>query len=780
MTSSSRGSGHTNEQPDLVEDRLLGLELGSYRLVERLGEGASAVVYRGEHIRLKIPYAIKILHPMIASRKGMRERFLREAQAAGSLRHENVVFVADFAIDPQIGPYMVMEYLEGETLQSVLEREGALPTARILRIAQQICKALSVAHEVGIIHRDLKPENIFLLSRKGEDTVKILDFGIARLAQSTHHLTGAGNVVGTPLYMSPEQCRGDVELTASSDIYSFGVMLFQMLTGQTPFRGDHPQKLLIDHFLVPAPPLPPHFSEPLRRLQASLLAKTPEERPHSMERVSQQLESALQSHSLSIANDPDADLTDVFRSLPDALHQQTATQVKQTMSGAERLMAVSGQIVQHLDQKTPYELSQTPPPRGTTQPPPLFIGAPAESLLDPNRQTLESLPAVTPQHLQQHLQPIRVEQRYLPDNTEDPMLEELDKLLSESREEAAVGGHPRQTQAKTGHTDEELLKDLRLYASTPTPPSSHAWPAEAEARAWESPISAEAASHRTDPALDHLLDLSVSKPPKDTARTEVHVAAYMVEDNDDTALSLDKSFHSQTRTELRVPQFYEEEMRKKRKRLFFLLSITGGVFFCVFVFFAFLRSPTSNTLPKEIPPVEGLSSSRRPTTADQTIMQAAKKRRPCQRLAAEQICLDLYSTLPNTIFALRKQELTLPGGQYDALCACLPKGGYLSLNLANLSTGENLTYEPEIALHEDQQIVFDLQEKRYRAYPWSKNSNPPAPLLALPPPPPSMHKEKEETAPREESPTQERKSASPPQKRRPTPRRHQPPPQDEE
>jgi hypothetical protein len=259
----------------------------------------------------------------------------------------------------------------------------------------------------------------------------------------------------------------------------------------------------------------------------------------------------------------------------------------------------------------------------------------------------------------------------------------------------------------------------------------------------------------------------------------------MVEDNDDTAFSLDKSFHSQTRTELRIPQFYEEELRKKRKRLFFLLSIVGVVLFSTFVFFAFFRSPPTTTPPKDLPPVEGLSSTRRPTTADQMIMRAAKERYPCQRLEAEQVCLDLYSTLPNTIFTLRKQDHKLPSKQVDAICICLPKGGYLSLSLANVSKEQRLSYEQEIALNEDKQIVFDLQEKRHRVYPWSKDSEPPAPLLALPPPPPT-HKEEKPT-PREPSTPQERQSAPPqerksasPKKRHPTPRRHRPPPQDED
>ncbi|MCK6512890.1 serine/threonine protein kinase, partial [Myxococcota bacterium] len=400
--SSSQRDPHTfaGNRPH-EDDPLLGIELGSYRLVERLGEGASAVVYRAEHVRLGIPYAIKILHPIIASRQGMRERFLREAQAAGSLRHENVVFISDFAIDTKIGPYMVMEYLQGETLQAVLEREGALPIERARNIAKQICKALAVAHDTGIIHRDLKPENIFLLNRKGGETVKILDFGIARLAQHTHNLTGAGNIVGTPLYMSPEQCRGDGELSKSTDIYSFGVMLFQMLMGHTPFQGDHPQKLLIDHFLVPAPPLPASFPEPLRKLQAELLAKTPEERPPDMETVWRRLADALITTAPNAKEPPSpyddggeddhTDLTAAFEAVPDP----NAPTVSLRETDPNDFSRLSGRSLER--EETDF---QPRPPLYQTPHPPLSSSLSIQPLeIEYDRQTLESLPAVTPDFL---------------------------------------------------------------------------------------------------------------------------------------------------------------------------------------------------------------------------------------------------------------------------------------------------------------------------------------------------------------------------------------------
>ena len=277
-----------------AQDHLVGAELGQYSLESRIGEGASAVIYRAIHKRLRISYAVKILHPAIASRQGMRERFLNEAQAAAQLRHENIVQVVDFAIDPQVGPYMVMEYLEGQTLQTLLEKEVKLSPARVYHLCEQICRGFQEAHDRGIIHRDLKPENIFLVTRSKTETPKILDFGLARLIEGHAHLTGAGNIIGTPLYMSPEQCRGEVDLTVASDIYSFGVMLFQMLTGSTPFVGENPQKLIVDHFLVEPPKLGPEFPDSLRDFQDMLLSKKPEQRPSSMEDVWEKLSLYLQ------------------------------------------------------------------------------------------------------------------------------------------------------------------------------------------------------------------------------------------------------------------------------------------------------------------------------------------------------------------------------------------------------------------------------------------------------------------------------------------------------
>lgn len=273
-------SASAKAQP--TADWLEGRTIGKYKLVKRIGAGAFASIYEAVHIHLEVPFAIKVLHPAFASQEEIVKRFFREAQAASQLQHENVIFIADFEVAEDIGPYIVMEYLEGETLKSYLAREGSLPFDKIGDISRQICLALDMAHQKGIIHRDLKPENIFLIPRHmGHLLVKVLDFGIAHLTAARESITGA-KLMGTPVYMAPEQFRGQVN-SPSLDIYSFGVILYEMLVGQPPFQGQSVQRLGIEHLLLPAPELDERFPQALRQLQARLLGKTPEERPATMQ-----------------------------------------------------------------------------------------------------------------------------------------------------------------------------------------------------------------------------------------------------------------------------------------------------------------------------------------------------------------------------------------------------------------------------------------------------------------------------------------------------------------
>src|SRR5690349_10269849 len=279
-------------------------------------------VYRATHLGTKRTVAVKVIHPQLSAHDQFLARFRREAEAAGRLRHPNVVDVTDFGIaQTKNGPvaYLVMEYLDGCTLAEIVAEEGVLPTAWVIDILEQVCAAVEEAHRAGIIHRDLKPDNIWLEPNgRGGYTVKVLDFGLLKLGYTDHlpatthetaqlielnpetteaqtlikttsslperekDLTVIGSVMGTPLYMSPEQCRGE-HLDARSDIYSLGVVAYRLLTGETPFKGSSAE-VIKQQLTAEAPPIREKNRKVPRKMAAivmSGLAKNPEDRPQS-------------------------------------------------------------------------------------------------------------------------------------------------------------------------------------------------------------------------------------------------------------------------------------------------------------------------------------------------------------------------------------------------------------------------------------------------------------------------------------------------------------------
>jgi serine/threonine-protein kinase len=259
-----------------------------YQLDERLGEGGMGTVYRATHLLIDRPVAVKVLNSKLVTDGAARERFRREARAAGRLQHTNAVAVTDFGETSDGLVYIVMELLEGTPLRTVLATEAPLDAARAVSLMLQIAAAVAAAHEAGIIHRDLKPGNIFVVQRPhAPHIVKVLDFGIAKLAtdstdgQIANTLTGTGVMIGTPRYMSPEQCDG-APLRPTSDVYSLGVILYEMLTGQTPFTGATPLALALKHSAEqPRRPRDLVASIPaaLEEVVLHALAKKPEERP---------------------------------------------------------------------------------------------------------------------------------------------------------------------------------------------------------------------------------------------------------------------------------------------------------------------------------------------------------------------------------------------------------------------------------------------------------------------------------------------------------------------
>jgi eukaryotic-like serine/threonine-protein kinase len=230
-----------------------GVVAGKYRLERMLARGGMGSVWAAWHRHLDVPVAVKFMHPSLTGSADARHRFEHEARAAARLRSPHVVQILDYGIEDD-SPYIVMELLRGEDLGAVLQRAGRLPIRTASRIATQTCKALRLAHELGIVHRDLKPANIFISRDVEDEAVKILDFGLAkqmRLPKAGEH-TKNGVVLGSPHFMSPEQARGRA-VDHRSDLWSLGVIVFQMITGEKPFGGEELGDVLVRICTDPVP-----------------------------------------------------------------------------------------------------------------------------------------------------------------------------------------------------------------------------------------------------------------------------------------------------------------------------------------------------------------------------------------------------------------------------------------------------------------------------------------------------------------------------------------------
>ncbi|HEY7543858.1 MAG TPA: bifunctional serine/threonine-protein kinase/formylglycine-generating enzyme family protein [Blastocatellia bacterium] len=288
-------------------DKLLGTTLDhKFRLDEKVGEGGMGKVYRATHVYLNQTVAVKVLHHHLSSDEIALERFRREARAAAQIHHPNAIAVTDFGVTQETGmAYLVMEFLEGIELRQKLYNDKKLSFEEVFYIAQQSCAALEAAHARGIIHRDLKPDNIWLLpSQDGIPRVRVIDFGIAKLRASAEvsQLTKQGMLIGTPFYMSPEQCRGE-ELDARSDIYSLGVIIYEMLTGNVPFQSATPIGVLLKHVNEEPPPMyqsRPDIPESVEEVVLRALRKRSEDRQSSVAQLAQELEKAYQTAGLHL------------------------------------------------------------------------------------------------------------------------------------------------------------------------------------------------------------------------------------------------------------------------------------------------------------------------------------------------------------------------------------------------------------------------------------------------------------------------------------------------
>ncbi|HET7500535.1 MAG TPA: serine/threonine-protein kinase [Kofleriaceae bacterium] len=282
-------SGSAGSVPLLSDQaELVGMTLsGRYLVTRKVGQGGMGAVYEATHTLIGKRVAVKVLLEKYARREAIVQRLEQEARLASSCQNEHIIDITDFGSTDDGRRFVVMEYLEGESLAECLARETRLPEQRILRIASQAASALAAAHDKKIVHRDIKPENLFLLRRKDADFVKVVDFGISKSvsagdeAQEQQRLTQTGMVLGTPLYMSPEQARGDEELDARVDIYALGVIMYEAATGRVPFIGNN--YLSVISQVLNEDPRPPRelradLSEELEAIILRAMAKDRDER----------------------------------------------------------------------------------------------------------------------------------------------------------------------------------------------------------------------------------------------------------------------------------------------------------------------------------------------------------------------------------------------------------------------------------------------------------------------------------------------------------------------
>src|SRR5687768_4397036 len=269
---------------------------GKYRIEERLNEGGMGTVYRATHVLMEKTVAIKVLRPSLAADEKIVARFSREARAASRISHPNALSVTDFGEDENGIVFLVMEFLSGKTLKQLIRDDGPLPLARVVEITRQIGDALNAAHCQGVVHRDLKSDNIMLVDTMTGDHAKVLDFGIAKINEPDGvvdtNLTAPNLVIGTPQYMSPEQCSQDSEIDSRSDIYSLGVILYEMLVGHVPFSGDSATIVMMKQLQEPVPSVLDERNDvppPIARVVARAMAKVPSNRYQSVSELVEDL-----------------------------------------------------------------------------------------------------------------------------------------------------------------------------------------------------------------------------------------------------------------------------------------------------------------------------------------------------------------------------------------------------------------------------------------------------------------------------------------------------------
>ena len=376
------------EAPPAPVDPLVGTTIdGRYEIIKVLGQGGMGVVYTAKHAMLGKRLAIKVLKSDVSKDQEIIARFRQEAQSASAIGSQHIIDISDFGALPDGSTYFVMEYLDGVELTKAIEEQRPMPPERVVHVAKQLCDALGAAHERGIVHRDMKPDNVFLIRRGSEkDFVKVLDFGIAKVGGAQSKLTRAGQVFGTPHYMSPEQCSGQ-GVDHRTDIYALGIILYEMAVGRVPFDADNLMGILTKH--IYEQPIPPHTLPPPIAVPAGLeavilkcLAKQADARYQTMGEVRADLE------AFERGTTPSAVLESVDRKtmpFPDPTGQHRLMQVEvggatPEPSGSKLplilgfligLLAIAGGAVALYFTVLAPEPEPPPPPIAQPEPPPI-------------------------------------------------------------------------------------------------------------------------------------------------------------------------------------------------------------------------------------------------------------------------------------------------------------------------------------------------------------------------------------------------------------------------
>src|SRR5882672_1471463 len=313
---------------------------GKYRIIRLIGEGGMGAVYEGENIRIHRTVAIKVLHAGVAENQDAVQRFEREAQAAGRIGSEHIVEVLDLGNLPDGDRFMVMEFMDGDSLSARIQNRVKLTANETYPVARQILEGLAAAHGAGIIHRDLKPDNVFLLKSRGgqADFVKLLDFGISKFSalsgESGFSMTRTGAVMGTPYYMSPEQAKGAKGMDHRADLYAVGVILYECVTGRVPFNADTFNELLFKIVLETPQPIEQVISDSDPEFN-KIIQKAMAREPGIRYQTSREFQEALDvwASGVGVAPAPTA-----FRATPTFSARQAAPAMARSTPGGQQRM----------------------------------------------------------------------------------------------------------------------------------------------------------------------------------------------------------------------------------------------------------------------------------------------------------------------------------------------------------------------------------------------------------------------------------------------------------